>query len=456
MNEEEELLQQPLSHKQIMSRKNMRNCCMRRSQHCQGEFNPQCFLQNQRHFLSQFEDEDTSASGSSSSSSSSTSTDTDTDTDTTTSSSSTTTTTSSESEEEYYPRKMSASRRAMKRNLFQQHQQQRLVTASGALSGSGTPRKWFTVVNIPGFLPKDVTAKLNPKCRILVIKAKQNAKTIPWKQQQCPRMMGSQVLEVIVLPENIHLQQIKVQMTQNGQLIVAAPFVLPNEQQRGQQTRYASTWIPIHVTLKDSSVDVLGKQLGGLGLSKRCQQSQYGLHPMQQYTAAYSTPGKQYRPIQDFQHECFTQPQQQGLQQETSISKLFCPEYIRDTATGKVVMIYKVNTLGFLPKEVTVSVIQDKGFLVVEAIKKSLGSLKDVSKQQLLEQGVPVKYLCREFVLPEFLDIKNIGYYVMKNGLLLIKLPIVKSQLNKLQELGNINVEEKQLKNINWERAMTV
>jgi HSP20 family molecular chaperone IbpA len=334
--------------------------------------------------------------------------------------------------------------------------------------------------------PTQVTAKFNPKCHILVIKAKQNVtnkaplrradETLEQEdtlsQQSGYKTALGNIVRVVPLPENIHLHLLKVQMTPNiHQIIVKAPFVLPGEELKQQQIRYSSKWVPINVTVKDSSMDVLSYHQP-LGTTRtpyeldRTAAYQKG-YPQEEQRAKYYIPGKQWQTIssnvEGQERYLIKQEEEQEDLQKTSISRLLRPEYIRDPVTGKLAMMIKVNTVGFLPEEVVVRVDQTQRILTVEAAKRQedqpLGDRKEVSRkqQQVLEQGIPLKYFRREFVLPQWLDVTHIGYRVLQNGLLAIKLPIVKlSKANKSsKEFDEVDVEEHQVKNVDWETPLS-
>jgi len=70
-------------------------------------------------------------------------------------------------------------------------------------------------------------------------------------------------------------------------------------------------------------------------------------------------------------------------------------------------------------------VVESKRVLIVEATKRSsITSMEMPMYQQ--EQGLTMKYLCREYFLPQFLDVSHIAFCVLKTGVLAIKLPILK------------------------------
>jgi HSP20 family molecular chaperone IbpA len=417
----------------------------------QGEVIPACHVQKSKQFVHKHKKGSLQETSSSSSSSSSSSTST------------------SESEEEYA--QQVASRKSMSRH-FQKHQQ-RLLQQS-------PPRKWYTMVNLEGLIhPTQVTAKLNSKCHILVIKAKQTLNNVPSKREEVleqsedvlPQSAGieessGKIVRVIPLPQSIYLHQIKVQITPNGQqIIVKAPFVLPGEEsqveeEEEQQTRYSSTWVPIPVTIKDTSVDALNYPQHLLPRRTAPFPSEY---TQKEQRGMYYIPGKQWQTI-SLNKEQQQQQQQWELSCASNSSKLVRPEYIRDPVTGKLAMLVKVNIVGFLPEEVVVRVDQARGVLIVEANKKQEQPLVDrretnQHQQQILEQGLPMKCIRREFVLPKWLDITHIGYRVLQDGLLTIKLPIIElNKDNKLQGLDEVDEEEQQqpqVKNLDWETPLS-
>jgi HSP20 family molecular chaperone IbpA len=355
----------------VQSRKNLKKNMVPKTRKDQDQFNPQSLLQTMKPF---FDKEQESSSS------------------------------SSESEDEYES-----------------------TMKSPTKGQQSKPKMWFTVVNFEGFLPKDVTAKLNPKLRILVIKAEKNVKNIAHRQELSKsKPMGGKLIQVILLPEDIHLKQFRVQMTPTGQVIMMAPFIIPGE--HIQQQRYPSIWVPIRVTLKEKSVPDTKR-----GTMDSKTPTEYGR--------------KQNKNVPRM-------PELSLIQQQTPIGKFFRPEWIRDSETGTLAMIVKVNTAYFRPEEVRVRVDQTKGRLIVEATKKGSLETSKFDKEQLLEQGVATKYLLREFVLPKWLDMTHIVFRVLKNGLLIVKLPILKNKESKLEEMLDMDVEEEeqQGKNVEWKK----
>jgi HSP20 family molecular chaperone IbpA len=380
-----------------------------------------------------------------------------------TSSSSSSSTSSSESEEEYTQNVPS---RKSKSRHFQMPQQ--------CLLQQTLPSKWYTIVNLEGSIrPSQVTAKLNPKCHILVIKAKQTVKNALPKRKEVlkhsgdvvePQSAGAdtpsgKIVRVIPLPQNIYLRQLKVQITPNGQqIMVKAPFVLSGEesQEEQQRSRYSSTWVPIRITVKDISVDALNYPQHSLPSRTANEWEREAQFP-KEYTqkeqhGMYYIPGKQWQTISS----SINAQQQRETPRTSSSSKRTRPEYIRDPVTGKLAMLMKVNILGFLPEEIVVRVDQTRGILIVEANQKEE---QPQQQQQVLEQGLPIKCLRREFVLPQWLDINHIGYRVLQDGLVIIKLPIIKlNKANKLQERDEVDVEgleQRPEKNLDWETPLS-
>jgi HSP20 family molecular chaperone IbpA len=349
----------------VKSLKNMKKNVIPKTRKVQDRFNPKSFLQTKKPFL----DEQQESSSS-----------------------------SSESEDEYESTMKPSMDKTMRRQ-------------------QPTPKMWFTVANFEGFCPKDLTVKLNPKFRILVIKAEKNVHRQELKKSQ---PMGGKLIQMILLPEDIHLKQFRVQMTPNGQVIMMAPFLIPGE--HIQQQRYPSIWVPVRVTLKEKNFPDT-KQ----GTMDPKTPTEYGR--------------KQTKNVPRM-------PEVTLIQQQTPVGQYFRPELIRDNETGTFAMIVNVNTVGFLPKEVRVRVDQTKRRLIVVASKK--GSLETT------EQGIATKYLHREFILPRCLDVPHIVFHVLKNGLLIVKLPILKNKESKLKEMLDVDVdveeEEQQWKNVEWKK----
>jgi HSP20 family molecular chaperone IbpA len=425
----------------------------RHTKKCQGLCRPDCFTQYPKHF--QQEECDFSETSSSSSS-------------------------SSDSEEEFNPTVMTK-RTTIPKTMWRRQQQLE------------TPRVWFTIVDLEGFSLHDVTVKLNPKCRVLVIKAT-NTKTLQQEEQmfveeedvEQQQTFGGKCVRVIPLPENVHLEQLRVQMTTRGQLVVKAPFLMPGESlwQQKQLHRFTPTWVPIRVTLKNSTIkglfnkthyqcdintvcptgyplmeeenmfpcqeqqwNKMNKNITGRGLFQTSTGISQNLFPCQ---------GQQWNKV----NKNITG---RGLfQTSTGISQFLRPQYIRDEVTGKLAMIINVNTVGFRPEEICVCV--KEGILIVEATKRSATATHIIS--QIPKLGLPVKYLHREFILPQFLDVTHIAYRVLSNGIVTIKLPMLKNKGNinnifnmqqKTQPIcGECNVEKPCRDVMSWEKPMWI
>jgi HSP20 family molecular chaperone IbpA len=238
------------------------------------------------------------------------------------------------------------------------------------------------------------------------------------------------LVRIIPLPENVHLEQLRVQLTPRGLLVVKAPFLMPGVSvwQQKQLHRFAPTWVPIRVTLKDCDLFQLQ---GGL-FNKKCSEEYQGQQ--------WNKQTKKNIPEQDiFQHTT-------GLTTTTAVTNLLRPQFIRDEVTGKLAMHFKVNTMGFRPEEIRV--VAKDGVLIVEATtKRSTKSIKEITKL-----GLPVKYLHREFVLPQFVDEDHIAYRVLNNGILTIKLPILKTKQINMQTRNEADIEEQQM--LDWQKPM--
>jgi len=285
------------------------------------------------------------------------------------------------------------------------------------------PREWFTVVDLEGFYPQDVTAKLNPQCRILVIKAKKDNIR---QQQQMEQLEErgqtfgkNKLMRIIPLPENIRLEQLRVKVTTRGELVVKAPFLTRSEMQQKQHLRnISSTWIPLKVTIKGS--DVFGTQhqhTKSLFRTKRCQQ----------------------RGLDDLmleKEEILGGEEQEWNKRNTTTTTTLRTEYIRDEVTGKPAMLVKINVVGFRPEEVRVRVVESKRVLIVEAINKRFSTIQQQQQEKQPQQGLTMKYLLREFVLPEFVDVSHIAFRVLNTGVLAIKLPLLKKNLKEETMLG--------------------
>jgi hypothetical protein len=342
-------------------------------------------------------------------------------------------------------------------------------------------RHWFTVVELEGcFPPTQVTAKVNPQKHILVVKAKPHTGNVQPSVKNVAAL--GKMVRVIPLPQTIHLHQLKVQMTPDcRQIIAKAPFVLPGEDvQEQHQPRYlSSTWIPIPIAIKAVKLSTLPSPYPhewytdtntniniNVNQKQRIQESpaSYGCYTPSSATSFVPYPTttmnanqksckccptvKCLQHVMGNQGEGVYYPKNRGTLtlREAFLPALFGPQYIRDPISGTLATIVKVNTIGYPPQDIIVRVNEVKRILIVETgLKRPLRGA-EMSQQQPL----PLKYFRREFVLPRWIDLTHIGYYVSSNGLLNIKLPIVKGKEYKFEEL--VSELEGELKNVLWKR----
>jgi len=228
-------------------------------------------------------------------------------------------------------------------------------------------------------------------------------------------------VRIIPLPENIHLEQLRVKVTGRNELVVKAPFIPREEmmQQKQYQRGLPCTWIPLEVTIKRSSIFGTQQQNKKCFPHKCYQHGQKTIFPMENESVHGWQGQTEWNKLK-------RKIAEGGLFQHHSTSTTLRTEYIRDEETGKVAMLVKVNVIGFRPEEVRVRVVESKRVLIVEATKRSSTLEMPMHHQQ--EQALTMKYLRREFILPQFLDVSHIAFRVLKTGVLAIKLPMLKNK----------------------------
>lgn len=341
----------------------------------------------------------------------------DEETDTTSSSS----TSTSESEEETinFPKM----KRMTKKNVgWRRHYLPQEVTS--------TCPEWFTMVDMEGCYPQEVIAKVNTKNRVLLIKAKSCSKmNRNFRMTKEMLLQSGEVVRILPLPENIHIQKLRVKIFPTGEVVVKAPFLKSTESilRQKQILRSLPLWVPIPVIRKETTFNT--KRFSTMLRKPTSYYPLNRIHTLGEEQGFYgqdwtlSKLGKKTIPRGHFFPTTTN---------TTTYGNIFRPEVIRDEITGKLAMLIKVNTLGFLPEEVRVRVNDTENTLIVEAYNKSsvfTTGTWDITKEELLQQGLPVKFLRREFILPQgCIDVNHISYRVKETtGLLVIKVPLLKT-----------------------------
>jgi hypothetical protein len=250
------------------------------------------------------------------------------------------------------------------------------------------PRKWTFVVDMPRFRPEETKVKVDTVFHTLIITAKRVSQPWQGEQEKCMKMK-----RVIPLPESIRLEELRVKFTPRGELIVKAPYHRRSDEMTMPLQRHQRGG---EITLPVFYKDVTGKR------------RQEELLPSGQVDT----------------NKCSVQ-RYLRLLKNSSFPNTLSTECVRDENTGKWKIIFEINTVGFRREEVQVHFQEKERLLIVEA-KHELRT----EKNQL--PGISVKTLRREFILPEFLDGKQMRYRVMNTGVLRIQLPCLRDPRPKM------------------------
>lgn len=287
-------------------------------------------------------------------------------------------------------------------------------------------RKWIHVVELDGIPSGDhhaITAKANVKEHVLVIKCRECTSTRGTRGGKC--------VKVLPLPETICVEELKVKVLPRGKLVLTAPFLNPRDYSRTMRENWTKmpTWIPIPVIYKrDELFNVEEKDMfpGGRGFHWHRIPSHRGL--MQLVSNILDT---------------------------AEIEKVVGADFVKDESTGKTCMIMKVNTIGFSAENIRVQINENERILLVEAKNEKAETMKNEEILEELSNGLPVKSLRREFILPEkIVDLSNIGFCVLKNGFLVVKVPLTETEGLKMPE-EMMNAEELKKQCGSWKKVTT-
>jgi HSP20 family molecular chaperone IbpA len=311
------------------------------------------------------------------------------------------------------------------------------------------------------FSPEEdqLTAKVNPQTDTLLLKV-------------VKRQNKQKFLRGVPLPPNLRLHHLRVKVLPQGEVMVKAPFLLPGEMPLSMSFRMAQensslpmpSWIPVRVSWKQPSRDeevplhfgseemrLVGERSGGWKRGE--EEDSLGQHLRKEKKKKMQSTGGGWQE-QECEGEDLLQRDERDSEniterescslshssEEEKMSKLMenmlRPQHIREEVGGEeqVSIILQVNALGFSPEEIRVRVVKEKKLLIVEATKeqqqKKVEMVEGETAEKLLqeESGVAVKYLRREFVLCDWVDVSKVGVRVLPGGLVNIKLPLVKSK----------------------------
>lgn len=291
--------------------------------------------------------------------------------------------------------------------------------------GTGS-RDLFQVINLEeeGFSPEDeirCTCKVDVSRRILILKIQSQNKKIR---------------RVLPLESNIRCENLRVvHQPQTNELIITAPFTTKGTSSSRQKSlpleeEEEGQWPTSHFP-SSKSCKHYGTSGRGCFYDTKLTTT---LHP--------SSSSKN-----QLENE-------KELQKSKMLEKTLRPEYIRDESNNQVSMLVQVDTLGFSPEEIRVQVDEKEKLLIIECNKEQQ---QQQTQQQELLRNLPVKSLRREFILPEWVDVNKIGFRVMQNGLLSIKLPLTSSgqeEFKNKEKLSGKGEESQQLYSRDWKKPL--
>lgn len=305
--------------------------------------------------------------------------------------------------------------------------------------GRRNPMEWLHVINLEeeGFSPEEqvkCSCKVDSSRRILLVKIKSHNK---------------KVQRVVPIEDNIHYENLRVlHQPHSNQLIITAPYTTKGFSRRvseGEETQGRSEFS-------------FGNPSSHFPSSSRSYKQQQTPTGRGFFDSKFTTTLKpSSSPKSQVENE-------KEMQKSKVLEKTFRPECIRDESSGQLCVLWLVNTLGFSQEEIQVQVDEKEKLLIVEANKdqQQLEQQQQQQQQQekssLLEQikNLPMKSLRREFILPEWVDVNKIGFRVMQNGLLSVKLPLTSSVQEELKnkEQSSEKGEQSQLYTRDWQKPL--
>jgi len=227
--------------------------------------------------------------------------------------------------------------------------------------------------------PERIHVKVDPIFRTLQITGK-------------PTVTGKNVAfkRVLPLPENIDINQLKSVLTPEGILMFNAPFMVNNPLE--QEGRFNAP----RATVNEMTPRITDPQWTGMTQNEECNTDL----PLPEYLRLLKTVTLSH-----------------GTQNQV--------ECVKDTTTGAWKIILNMDTLGFDPKNIQV-LFHGKG-----------RRLAVIGKRHL--PGFGSNVFQREFHVPEYLDVNQMQWRVMNNGLVRIEMPC---------QGGKIPMEGKFMRNI--------
>jgi len=315
-------------------------------------------------------------------------------------------------------------------------------------------KPWFTVIPLGGMVrPEEVKVKLNPLCRLLVIKAT----PLMQRRNYLSRTSTKQINRIVTLPKNIRMEQLIVKLTPRGELVVMAPFKTQQGQEtlttpffeQGRDLLSTLKWITIPIvnyretirnkkpffpfrgvsesessSSEESSTDEESVSESETSSSESETDNEEMMWPMRQQRETGITG---IRNLQ-FQVQKYVQLLQKIFFPNVVMAKIVRGENtITTTTTEQLQVVLDVKFVDFRAEEIKVRMHDIKRrILIVEA--------KKVRQFQEPQFGTTLKFVRREFELPEWLDVKNIVYRVLPTGVLRIKLPLLLTRGTNFQQ----------------------
>jgi len=235
------------------------------------------------------------------------------------------------------------------------------------------PRKWYNVMYIKECRPEAIQIVVDPIYHTITVNGKR----------------------VIPLPRNVNVAELRVKVTPRGELLFKAPCY----------SRFVDT--TDFKCFEKFTIPVIFSQKAR---SQKYQQRQQRQQRQQKYFQRFIVP--QY--FQRF----FQQPEYFHVFKSTTTEE---PKFVesrceRDETTGKFMVVFEVNTVGFRREEIQVRFVEEKHLLLVKAMHQ-------LQRRETELKGIAPKTLLREFILPEWLEGSEMRYRVLKNGLLRIEVP---------------------------------
>jgi HSP20 family molecular chaperone IbpA len=320
------------------------------------------------------------------------------------------------------------------------------ATRSSPLSRnmSGTSSKWTHIVELEGLRPQDVTAKVNTKCRCVVIKVKES--TSRGLSSTSTSMPSGKLVRVIPLPHDILVDQLKVKVLPHGKLVITAPFVKSQDySMRGENWSRYPSWLTIPVTHKG-----MNDMWRPTGTSSSSRMNSLDLEDENIFQGQKSKRNPKkfnqwHRGLLQFTSKMID---------ESEIEKMIRPDFVKDQSSGKTCMILKFNTMGFSPKNIQVEINENDQLLVIEAKEEKTKSMEGQELMKHLKNGLPVKLFRREFILPQnIVDVTNIAFCVLKSGILIVSLPLTQTEGMDMSETDVKNVDDVKKECDSWEKV---